>query len=257
VGGGPTGVELAGAIAEIACRVLVRDFRRINPREAHTILVEAGPRVLPAFPEDLSRKAEASLRALGVEVWTDSPVTAIQAGAVVSGGRSIHAATVLWAAGVTASPLAGSLGAALDGAGRVPVESDLSLPGHPEVFVIGDLAACRDEAGRVLPGLAPVAVQQGRHAARAIVRRCLGRSPEPFRYKDRGVLATIGRHAAVADFGAVKLSGFPAWIAWTFIHIFFLIGFRSKVLVLFQWAWAYVTMQRSARLITGDSDLKE
>jgi NADH dehydrogenase len=254
VGGGPTGVELAGAIAEIACKVLAQDFRLINPREARIILVEAGPRVLPSFPEDLSAKAEESLTRLCVEVRKNSLVRAIRPGVVVIGDQPIPAATVLWAAGVSASPLARSLGVKLDRTGRVLVEPDLSIPGHPEVFVIGDLAACFDQAGRPLPGLAPVAVQQGRHAASTILVRCRGLPSAPFRYVDRGTLATIGRAAAVANFGAVKVSGFPAWLLWTFIHIFFLIGFRNRFIVLFEWAWAYFTWQRSARLITGRND---
>ncbi len=253
VGGGPTGVELAGAIGEITCKVIVGDFRTINPQEARIILVEAGPRVLPSFPEDLSAKAEVSLRRLCVDVRKNSPVTSIRPGVVVVGDEHILASTVLWAAGVAASPLARSLGVPLDRAGRVLVGPDLTIAGHPEVFVIGDLAACVDQTGHPLPGLAPVAVQQGRHAAQNVQRRCGGLSYEPFRYVDRGTLATIGRAAAVADFGTVKLSGFPAWVAWIFIHIFFLIGFRNRFIVLFEWAWAYATWQRSARLITGES----
>ncbi|PYS22660.1 MAG: FAD-dependent oxidoreductase [Acidobacteria bacterium] len=254
VGGGPTGVELAGAIAEIACMVMVQDFRVINPREARVILAEAGSQILPSFPADLSAKAEASLTKLCVDVRKNAPVTAIQPGVVVVGDERIPAATVLWAAGVTASPLARSLVAPLDRAGRVLVEPDLSIPGHPDVFVIGDLAAFVYQKGGPLPGLAPVAIQQGRHAAQNILRRCQGLPSTPFRYADRGALATIGRAAAVADFGAVKISGFIAWIAWTFIHIFFLIGFRNRLIVLFEWAWAYVTLQRSARLIIGGSE---
>lgn len=227
VGGGPTGVELAGAIGEIACKVMVGDFRTINPRDARIILVEAGPRVLPSFPEDLSTKAEASLRRLSVDVRTNSPVTAIQPDAVMIGDEYIPTTTVLWAAGVTASPLARSLRVPLDRAGRVLVEPDLSIPGHPEVFVIGDLAAIADHAGHQLPGLAPVAVQQGRHATHNILRRCQGFPGEAFRYVDRGSLTTIGRAAAVADFGMVKLSGFLAWIAWIFIHIFFSSAFET------------------------------
>ncbi|MDE2180184.1 MAG: NAD(P)/FAD-dependent oxidoreductase [candidate division NC10 bacterium] len=251
VGGGPTGVELAGAIGEIACKVMVGDFRTINPQDARIILVEAGPRILPSFPEDLSAKAEASLRRLSVDVRKNFPVTAIKADAVVIRNEQIPAATVLWAAGVTASPLARSLGVPLDRAGRVLVEPDLSIPGYPEVFVIGDLAAITDHAGHQLPGLAPVAIQQGRHAVHNILRRCQGLPSEAFRYVDRGILTTIGRAAAVAEFGTVKLSGFLAWIAWIFIHIFFLIGFRNRFIVLFEWAWAYATWHRSARLITG------
>jgi NADH dehydrogenase len=249
IGGGPTGVELAGAIAEIARQVMVRDFRAINPREARVILVEAGPRILPSYPEDLSAKAEASLMKLGAEVWKGTPVTRIEGDRVQIGEKLIEAGTTLWAAGVEASPLARSLGVPLDRAGRVLVNPDLTLPGHPEVFVIGDLAALKGKDGRFLPGVCPVAIQQGRYVARRIRR---GGGSEPFEYHDRGSLATIGRAAAVADFGWIKISGFFAWAAWLFIHIFFLIGFRNRFLVLFQWAWAYFTYQRSARLITGD-----
>jgi NADH dehydrogenase len=254
VGGGPTGVELAGAIGEIACTVMARDFRLINPREARTMLVEAGPRLLPSFPDDLSAKAEALLGRFCVEAWKNASVTAVLPDAVVIGEQRIPTATVLWAAGVTPSPLARSLGAPLDREGRVLVEPDLSIPGHPDVFVIGDVAAFTHQTGAPLPGLAPVAIQQGRHAARNILRRDRRVPSEPFRYKDRGSLATIGRAAAVAHFGAVRLSGFAAWIVWTFVHILFLIGFRNRFIVLFEWAWAYVTLQRSARLITGESE---
>ena len=252
VGGGPTGVELAGAIAEIARRVMVEDFRAIDPREARILLLEAGPRILPSFPEDLAAKAEAALGKLGVEVRKNSAVTAGGPEAVVIGDRRIEATTTLWAAGVEASPLAESLGAPLDRAGRVRVEADLTIPGHPEVFVIGDMAAFLDQTGKPLPGVAPVAIQQGRHAARNILRACRGKPYEPFCYVDKGNLATIGRAAAVVDFGRLKMSGFLAWLVWLFVHIFFLIGFRNRVVVLIDWAWAYLTFQRAARLITGD-----
>jgi NADH dehydrogenase len=252
VGGGPTGVELAGAIAEISRRVMVRDFRAIDPREARIVLMEGGPRVLPSYPEDLSAAAEAALKRIGVEVWTGTVVTSVDASGVVVAGQKLPAATTLWAAGVEASPLARSLGVELDSAGRVIVQPDLTIPGHPEVSVIGDLAALRDKDGRPLAGVAPVAIQEGRHAARNILRACAGRPYEPFRYLDRGSLATIGRAAAVADFGWIKFSGFFAWLSWLFIHIFFLIGFRNRFIVIFEWAWAYFTYQRAARLITGD-----
>ena len=251
VGGGPTGVELAGAIAEIACQVMRRDFRTIDPCEARVLLVEAGPRVLPAFPEVLSVKAEKSLTKLGVEVWTGTPVTSIERGHVVAGAREVRAANVFWAAGVMASPLAHTLGVALDRAGRVPVRPDLTVPGHPEAFVVGDLAACLDASRKQLPGLAPVAIQEGQHAARNVVRALRGEPYAPFRYKDRGMLATIGRAAAVADLGRLRFSGYPAWLAWIFVHIFWLIGFRNRFIVLFEWAWAYLTYQRAVRLITG------
>lgn len=252
VGGGPTGVELAGAIAEISKQVMVSDFRAIDPREARIVLVEAGPRVLPTYPEDLSARAESDLRRLGVEVWTGKYVTAIDGTGVTVAERHVPAATTLWAAGVQASSLARSLGGELDRAGRVVVNPDLTVPGHPCIFVIGDLAALKDENGKQLPGVAPVAIQQGRHAARNIALACQGQKTKPFRYHDRGSLATIGRAAAVADLGFVKFSGFLAWLAWLFVHIFFLIGFRNRFAVLFEWAWAYFTFQRAARLITGD-----
>lgn len=252
VGAGPTGVELAGAIGEIACQVMARDFRNIDPRRARVILVEAGPRVLPSFPEDLSAKAEASLGKLCVEVRKNSRVTSIQLGLVAIENEPIATATVLWAAGVAASPLARSLDTPLDNAGRVLVEPDLSIPGHPEVFVIGDLAAFVHQTGKPLPGLAPVAIQEGRHAAKNILCSVKGMPHCPFRYRHRGTLATIGRAAAVADFGILRVSGLFAWIAWLFVHILFLIGFRNRFVVLFEWAWAYLTFQRSARLITGD-----
>lgn len=253
VGGGPTGVELAGAIGEMACKEMVRDFRMIDPRETNTILVEAGPRILPSFTEDLSGKAEASLRKLCVDVRTHSPVTSIRQGIIMMGAQSVAAETVLWAAGVAASPLAGSLKVPLDSAGRVLVEPDLSIPGHPEVFVIGDLAAFLHQTGKPLPGLAPVAIQQGRHAAYNVLRLSHGLPTTTFRYRERGALATIGRAAAVAQFGRLKLWGLPAWIVWSAAHIFFLIGFRHRLMVFLEWMWAYLARRRSARLITGES----
>jgi len=251
VGGGPTGVELAGAIAEIARRILREDFRRIDPRSARVLLAEAGPRLLPAFDAGLAEKTERSLRALGVEVLTGSPVTAIDATGVSIGERRVAARIVLWAAGVAASPLARSLGAPLDRAGRVPVAPDLTLPGHPEVFVIGDLAALRQD-GRPVPGVAPAAKQMGRQTARNILRALRGLPYRPFRYRDAGSLATIGRAAAVADFGRIRLWGLPAWLAWLVIHIYFLIGFRNRLLVILQWAWLYLRCESGARLITGE-----
>lgn len=252
VGGGPTGVELAGAIAEISRQVMVSDFRNIDPREARIILLEAGPQILASYPEKLAKKAEASLRRLGAEVRPNSPVIDIQASRIVLNGEEIHAETILWAAGVKASPLGRSLGVPLDRAGRVLVESDLAVPGHPEIFVIGDLAAFLNQQGKLLPGVCPVAIQEGRHVAQCIQDDCRGRLRQPFHYVDKGALATIGRAAAVADFGKIRLSGPLAWLAWLFIHIFFLIGFRNRFIVLFEWAWAYLTFQRGARLITGD-----
>ncbi|HSY52211.1 MAG TPA: NAD(P)/FAD-dependent oxidoreductase [Thermoanaerobaculia bacterium] len=251
VGAGPTGVELAGALSEIARQTMIRDFRRINPSSARVILIEGLNRVLPPYPSVLSEKAAAQLRGLGVEVMTNAIVTSITDHDVRVGETIIPTRTVLWAAGVQASPLARSLGVPLDRAGRVAVEPDLTVPGHREVFVIGDLAAVKNADGSLVPGVAPAAIQEGTHAAANIVRMINGQPPLPFRYHDKGSLATIGRAAGVADFGRVKLSGFIAWAAWLTIHIFFLIGFRNRALVILQWAWAYVTFQRGARLITG------
>ena len=250
VGGGPTGVELAGAISEIARHAVARDFRAIDPAQAAVVLVEGADRVLPAYPPDLSASAARQLERLGVVVRTGARVTKIDGRSVWLGEEKIATRTALWAAGVAASPLARALGAPLDRQGRVRVAADLSVPGHPEIFVAGDLAAV-ESSGRPVPGLAPAAMQEGRHAARAIRRRLAGRPTRPFRYVDKGTLATIGRSAAVADIRGWKISGFPAWAAWLGIHIFFLIGFRNRLLVLIQWAWAYVTWQRGARLITS------
>jgi len=251
VGGGPTGVELAGALAEISRKTVAADFRVIDPTQAQILLLEAGPRVLPSFPEALSRKAEAQLRRLGVEVRTGAPVTNVSPDAVWVGGEQIRSRAIVWAAGVAASPLGRSLGVKLDRAGRVLVEADLSLPGYPEAFVIGDLAAFVLQGGQPLPGLAPVAIQQGRAAAQNVWRRLTGRPTERFRYRDKGSIATIGRASAVAVIRGLHLSGFVAWLAWLLVHIFFLIGFRNRFVVLFEWAWAYTTYQRGARLITG------
>jgi NADH dehydrogenase len=248
VGAGPTGAELAGALSEIARQTMLRDFRRINPSSARVILVEGKERVLPAYPPDLSAKAEAQLERLGVEVMTDAVVTSLNDREVCIGDKTIPSRTVLWAAGVQASPLAKSLDAPLDRAGRVIVNPDLTIPGHAEVFVIGDLAAVPD-----VPGVAPAAIQEGLHAARNIERALGGQPLRAFHYRDKGSLATIGRAAAVAEVGRVHLSGFVAWMAWLCIHIFYLIGFRNRLLVLLQWAWAYVTFQRGARLITRSS----
>ncbi|HXH36993.1 MAG TPA: NAD(P)/FAD-dependent oxidoreductase [Thermoanaerobaculia bacterium] len=251
VGAGPTGVELAGALSEIARQTMIRDFRRINPSSARVILLEGKERVLPTYPADLSEKAAAQLRGLGVEVMTNTVVTGLSDHDVSVSETIIPTRTVLWAAGVQASPLARSLGAPLDRAGRVLVAPDLSIPGHPEVFVIGDLAAVKNDDGSLVPGVAPAAIQEGTHTAKNIERMIGGQPPLPFRYRDKGSLATIGRAAGVADLGSIKLSGFIAWAAWLTIHIFFLIGFRNRLLVILQWAWAYVTFQRGARLITG------
>ena len=256
VGGGPTGVELAGAIAEISRHVLVDDFRAIDPREARVLLVEAGPRVLAAFPEDLSAKAADALRRRGVDARTGKPVTAIDDGGVTVDGERIESATVLWAAGVAASPLAKTLGVPLDRAGRVLVERDLSVPGHPEIFVIGDLASFTHD-GKPLPGVAQVAIQGGEQAAKNVIRRIEGQPTSTFRYYDKGNLATIGRAAAVAEIGRIHLAGFFAWVIWLFVHVMFLIGFRNRVVVMFNWAWAYLTFQRGARVITGDLEAAE
>jgi NADH dehydrogenase len=253
VGAGPTGAELAGAIGEISRQVLVSDFRSIDPREARVVLVEAGPRILPSFPEDLSATAEASLAQLGVEVRKGAPVTAIGPGFVEVAGERLEAETVLWCAGVAASPLARTLGAPLDKAGCVLVQPDLTVPGHPEVFVIGDLASFVHQTGKPLPGVAQVAIQQGRQAAENVRRAIGGQALRAFRYRDPGNLAVIGRASAVADLPHLKLSGLPAWLFWCFVHILFLIGFRSRLTVMFDWAWAFLTYQRGARLIVGDA----
>ncbi len=255
VGGGPTGVELAGTLAEIARHALNNEFRNIDPRHSRILLVEGGPRVLPSYTEDLSRKAEDQLRHLGVEVRTSSMVTGIEPGAVWIGNEKIAAPVILWAAGVAASPLGKKLGAPVDRAGRVLVQPDLSVPGHPEVFVIGDLAALRDGSGKLLPGVAQVAIQQGTFAAEMIGRELEHQPRLDFHYHDKGSLATIGRAAAVAQIGKVKLSGYFAWLAWLFIHILFLIGFRNRLIVMIQWASSYLTYERGARLITGSNEL--
>lgn len=252
VGGGPTGVELAGAIAEIARQVMKDDFRAIDPTETRVLLVEAGPRVLASFPESLSAHAAEELTKRGVEVRTETRVTAIDAHAVALGAEHIASATILWAAGVAASPLVKSFGVPIDRAGRVEIEDDLSIPGHPDVFVIGDAATRLQANGAPLPGVAPVAMQQGRYVARLITETMAGGRREPFVYVDKGNLATIGRAAAVAHIGRVKLWGFAAWVLWLVVHIMYLVGFRNRVVVLINWAWAYLTLSRGARLITGD-----
>ncbi len=251
VGGGPTGVELAGALAEISRETIARDFRHIDPTRARIILLEGGPRIVSTFPDPLPARAAEALTRIGVEVRTGATVTRVTPDAVWLGGEQIRARTVLWAAGVAASPLGRTLGVPLDRAGRVAAERDLSIPGHPEAFVIGDLCAFTGDDGRPLPGLAPVALQQGRAAASNVLHRLAGEPTEPFHYRDRGSMATIGRAAAVAVIGRRRLSGLVAWLAWLFVHIAFLIGFRNRFLVLFEWAWAYVSWQRGARLITG------
>jgi NADH dehydrogenase len=263
VGAGPTGVELAGALAEIANDTLSRDFRAINPAEAKILLLEGYDRVLPTYPPELSSKAEAALRRLGVTVRTGAIVTRIESGLVTvrTGDRheSIPVRTVLWAAGVQASPLgrvlASATGAPLDSFGRVGVRPDLSLQGHPEIFVIGDMAHVGDGTGTSLPGVAQVAMQQGRYVATLIRRRLLGQTMPAFRYRDYGSMATIGRAAAVADLSWIRISGYVAWLTWLLVHLVNLVEYENRVLVLVQWAWNYVTRNRSARLITGENPL--
>jgi NADH:ubiquinone reductase (H+-translocating) len=249
VGAGPTGVELAGTLAEVSRQTLARDFRHITTAAARVILVEAGPRVLPAYTENLSHQARVQLERLGVSVWTGVQVTGIDAEGASIGHERILARTVLWTAGVAASPLAQSLGVPLDRAGRVLVEADLTIPGSDHVYVIGDLAHV-EVAGALVPGVAPAAIQEGQHAAQNIVRTLRGLPRAPFHYHDKGMLATIGRGAAVAKIGRIETSGFVAWVLWLFVHILFLIGFRNRAVVLFQWAWSYFTFDRGARLIT-------
>ena len=251
VGGGPTGVELAGALGEMSRFTLAADFRNIDPALARVILIEAGPRILPSFPEAQSRRAMRDLEGLGVQVWTSSAVTGVDARGVNVGDERIRAATTLWAAGVQASPLGRSLGVPLDRQGRVRVEPDLSVPGHPEIFVIGDLARLDDAAGVPLPGMAPVAIQQGRHVARTILRELRGDAREPFRYRDRGQMATIGRSRALCDLGRVRFAGFAAWVVWLVVHIYFLVSFKNRLFVVLQWAWSYLTFRRGARLIVA------
>ncbi|WP_284449676.1 NAD(P)/FAD-dependent oxidoreductase [Pseudoxanthomonas mexicana] len=254
VGGGPTGVELAGTLAEIARHTLKNEFRRIDPSQARVRLVEAGPRVLASFPDTLSEKARRQLERLGVEVVTGTPVSDITDEGYRLGETFIPAKTVVWAAGVAASPLARTLGVSLDRAGRVPVQPDLSIAGHPDIFVAGDLAAVTSD-GRPVPGVAPAAKQMGRHVAQVLRARLDGRaSPGDFRYQDYGNLATIGRMAAVVDFGRLKFSGLLAWWFWLTAHVFFLIGFRNRLVVLLNWCWAYWSYQRGARIILGKDE---
>ncbi len=249
VGGGPTGVEMAGAIAEMSRLAMAREYRRVDPGTSRVILIEGGDRILPAFPPALSTRARRALERIGVEVRTGVRVDRVDAHGVTAGEARIEAGTVLWAAGVAAAPVAAAIEAPRTPAGQVMVRPDLSMPGHPECFVIGD-AACVRQDGGVVPGLAPAAIQMGRHAAANIAATIRGRARRDFRYRDRGTLATIGRSAAVADFGAIRLWGWPAWIAWLSIHIVALIGFRNRALVMFQWAWAWWTYERGPRLVT-------
>jgi NADH dehydrogenase len=251
IGGGPTGVELAGALAEISRQSLARDFRHFDPGSARIILIEAGPSILSTFPEMLREAALRDLKRLGVDVHTGEAVTSVESGRVDVGNESIEAATVLWAAGVAASPVGVTLGVPTDRVGRVIVQPDLTIPGHADVFVIGDLASFSGPDGKPLPGVAQVAIQMGKHAA-ANIRRAVERQPYlPFVYKDLGNMATIGRASAIADFGWLRLKGWIGWLAWLFVHIINLIGFRNRIVVLIQWAWAYFSYQRAIRLITG------
>jgi NADH dehydrogenase len=250
VGGGPTGVELAGAIAELARFVLARDFRAIHPEQAEIRLLEGGPRILPSFPTDLSESAERQLTKLGVRVRKNAKVTDIDETGVYLGPEKIAAATVIWSAGVRATALAQNLGLPLDRAGRILIERELTVPGYQNVFAIGDMT-CLEQDGKPLPGVSPVAMQMGRAVARNIRHALRGESYERFRYFDKGSMATIGRNAAIAELGKLHLSGFPAWLAWLVVHLFFLIGFRNRLAALFNWAWMYFTYQRGARLITG------
>jgi NADH:ubiquinone reductase (H+-translocating) len=250
IGGGPTGVEMAGAIAEISRYTLAKDFRHIDPSRARVILIEGGARLLAGFPEDLSQSAQKQLTGLGVYVRTGVLATNINETGVQLGDEFIPCRVKIWAAGNTASFVGKTLSAPVDRVGRIVVNDDLTIPGHPEVQVIGDLANFSHQTGEPLPGVSPVAIQQGRHAARNILGIIKGRKPRRFHYWDKGSMATIGRNKAVADLNFMHLSGLPAWMAWLFVHIIFLVGFRNRLLVLFQWAWAYFTFDKGARLIT-------
>ncbi len=252
VGGGPTGVELAGSLAEISRHALASDFRAIDPESARIILIEGGPHLLSAYPTPLSDFARRALERLGVSVWTGSAVSGIDAGTLRVGAETIHAGTILWAAGVAASPLGASLGVPLDKAGRVLVHDDLTVPGHPEISVVGDLAALKGHDGQWLPGVAQVAMQTAAHAATNVAAVIAGRPRTAFVYRNFGNMATIGRNSAVAEFPSFTLRGWLAWLVWLFLHVFMLIGFRNRLSVMTQWAFAYMTYQRSVRLITGE-----
>ena len=251
VGGGPTGVELAGALAEISRHALANDFRTIDPESARIILVEGGPDVLPSYPEDLKHFARRALERLGVTVWTGTSVTGIRAGAIALGEETIEAGTVIWAAGIQAAPIGRTLGVPVDRAGRVIVEPDLTIAGHANVYVVGDMASLAGADGKPLPGVIQVALQQARLAAENIVRTIRGEARQAFTYRDLGTMATIGRNSAVCDLGWLRLKGYVAWWFWLLLHIFKLIGFRNRLTVMTQWAFAYMTYQRSVRLITG------
>jgi NADH dehydrogenase FAD-containing subunit len=255
VGGGATGVEMAGAIAELAKKTLAKDFRNIDPASAHIMLIEAGPRVMTAFPEKLAAKAQRALERLGAQVLTQTPVEQCDRDGVIAAGRRIEARTVIWAAGVQASPAARWLHAEADRAGRVKVGLDLSVPGEPNIFIIGDTALVLGRDGKPVPGIAPAAKQMGNYVAKVISGRVAGKPPPgPFHYRHLGNFATIGRHAAIADLGWLRLSGYLAWLLWGVAHIYFLIDFRSRIVVMIEWIWAYLTYRRSVRLITGSGE---
>jgi len=249
IGGGPTGVELAGAIAEIARHSVAHDFRNFDPSTANVILLEALPKILPMFPEKLSASAVKQLTDMGVTVRTGGMVTGIEPGVVRLGEDAIEAKTIIWAAGVAASPIGKTIGVPVDRAGRVPITATLNVEGHPDIYVIGDQASFTKSDGKPLPGVAPVATQQGHHAAINIARSVRGESLLPFEYKDRGSMATIGRKRAIAQIGKYSFSGFPAWVAWSAVHVINLSGYRNRAIVALRWAWSYITYHRGARLI--------
>jgi len=251
VGGGPTGVELAGAIGEMSRFTLAKDFRSINATLARIFLIEAGPRILPTFSESQANRAVRDLERLGVQVWTSSPVTAIDSDGVQAGKDRLRSGTVLWAAGVQASPLGKLAGLEVDRAGRVLINPDMSAPGHPNVFIAGDQSVFVHQTGKPLPGTAPVAMQQGRYIARTILAEMKGAPRQPFHFVDKGQMATIGRSKAILEIGSFKLNGWLAWVAWLTIHIYYLTGFKNRLLVVLQWAWSYITFKRGARLIVG------
>ena len=254
VGGGPTGVELAGAIADIARQALAKDFKAIDTRKAEVILFEGSDKILGTFGTDLSQSAREQLESLGVQVRLNSFAKNVEPGRIQVGDEWIDCDVVLWATGVAASPLGKALGVETDKAGRVPVEPDLTIPGYRNIFVIGDMASLLQENGQPVPGVSPAAMQMGRNAAANIVRAIEGKPPEKFVYWDKGSMATVGKRRAIVESGWLKLKGFPAWVAWLFLHIFYLIGFRNRLAVMADWFWAYLTRERSARLITGDAD---
>ena len=252
VGAGPTGVEMAGAIAELAHKTLAEDFRRIDSRSARILLLDGAPRVLPTFSEDLSRSALAQLKRMGVEVHTGAIVKDLSNRGVMVNGEFVASRTVVWAAGNAAAPIGKSLGTSVDRAGRVIVNEDLSIPGHPDIFAIGDMVCFKDQTGQPLPGVSPVAMQMGRRATKNILLLIQGKKPEPFRYFDKGSMATIGRNKAIADLKFARFGGYLAWLSWLFVHLIFLVGLRNRLLVVFQWTWSYLTFGRGARLIYGN-----